>query len=137
MNIRASLGEFLDCIAAQLPYGFDYVRNSMVYFSFDSSRLDAKARQRLDELVAYLLADEAISRVAMYGRTDSKGRRNYNEALGRRRAVLVRQYLLSRGVSSDKITIKVSSFGERKPVATNRTPQGRAQNRMIEVNLLK
>ena len=137
VNIRPALGEFLDCIAAQLPYGFDYVRNSNVYFAFDSSRLDRKAKLRLDELAAYLLADEDVSGVAMYGRTDSKGRRGYNDALGRRRAESVRDYLVKKGVSKEKFTIKVRSYGERKPVATNRTSMGRAQNRMVEVSLLK
>jgi outer membrane protein OmpA-like peptidoglycan-associated protein len=137
VNIHASLGEFLDCMAAQLPYDFDYVRESKIYFDFDSSFLDLKARQRLDELAEYLLADASVSGVAMYGRTDSKGFRNYNDALGRRRAESVRNYLLKKGVSSEKFTIKVRSLGETNPVASNRTASGRALNRMVEVSLLQ
>jgi OOP family OmpA-OmpF porin len=83
------------------------------------------------------LADESVSGVAMYGRTDSKGVRAYNDALGRRRAESVRNYLLRKGVSGDKFIIKLRSYGERKPVATNRTAQGRALNRMVEVNLMQ
>ncbi|MCW8918607.1 MAG: OmpA family protein [Gammaproteobacteria bacterium] len=137
VNIRASLGEFLDCLAMQLPYSFDHVKESKVYFAFDSSLLDSTARRRLDELADYLLADESVSGVAMYGRTDSRGVRSYNDVLARRRAEAVRDYLLKRGVSADKFTIKLRSFGESRPVASNRTAAGRALNRMVEVSLLQ
>ena len=137
VNIRASLGEFLDCLTSQLPYDFDHVRESKVYFSYDSSVVTTKAKQRLDELADYLLADDSISVVAMYGRTDSRGFRTYNDALGKRRAESVRDYLLGKGVKGDKFTIKLRSYGERKPVATNRTAKGRSMNRMVEVVLHK
>lgn len=137
VNIRASLGEFLDCLTSQLPYNFDHVRESKVYFSYDSSAITAKAKKRLDELAEYLLADESISVVAMYGRTDSRGFRTYNDALGKRRAESVRDYLLDKGVKGEKFSIRLRSYGERKPVATNRTAKGRALNRMVEVSLHK
>jgi outer membrane protein OmpA-like peptidoglycan-associated protein len=137
VNIRHSLGEFLDCLSMLLPYSYNYVRESKLYFPFASSALGEKEKQRLDELAEYLLADGSISEVVLYGRTDSRGYRAYNDALGRRRAESVRDYLTDKGVSRDKFTIKVVSFGERRPVATNRTAKGRSLNRVVEVTLLK
>lgn len=137
VNIRHSLGEFLSCLSMLLPYDYDYVKDSKLYFAFGSSALDKKAKQRLDELAEYILADGVVSPVILHGRTDSRGYRSYNDALGRRRAESVRDYLISKGVSRDEITFKVVSHGERKPVASNRTARGRALNRVVEVTLLK
>ena len=137
VNIRNSLGEFLDCLAAQLPFDFEHVRQSKLYFDYDSTALSAESRQRLDEVAEYLLADEAISGITLYGRTDSKGFRRYNDGLGRRRAEAVRDYLVSKGVSAEKFTIKLRSYGERRPVASNRTAKGRALNRVVDISLLK
>lgn len=137
VNVRRSLAEFLDCLDAQLPYSFDYVRESNIAFGFDSSELSARARKRLDEIATYLLADPAVGRVTLIGRTDSVGFRRYNEALAKRRADEVRNYLLGRGVDPSRLTISPKFYGERKPVASNRTPQGRALNRTVVVTLSK
>ena len=137
VNLRSGLGEFLDCLTAQLPFDFKHVRESKLYFSYDSSHLSAKAKQRLDEIADYLLADESVSGVTLYGRTDSRGFRSYNFSLGKRRAESVRDYLVGKGVNAKKFTIKVKSLGERRPLASNRTAKGRSLNRVVEVSLLK
>ena len=99
--------------------------------------MSARAKKRLDEIATYLLADPAVGRVTLIGRTDSVGFRRYNEALAKRRADEVHNYLLGKGVDPSRLTISPKVYGERKPVASNRTPQGRALNRTVVVTLSK
>ncbi len=137
VNFRAAMGEFVDCLAVLLPYSFDYVQQSKLYFAFAKHELSDEAKKRLDEVAEYLLGDEAVKLVAVYGRTDNRGFRHYNDALGQRRAEAVRDYLLAKGVDGDRLQIMLKSYGERKPVASNRSKKGRALNRVVEVTLSK
>ena len=137
VNVRRSLGEFLDCLENQLPHSFDYVRESRIAFGFDSSDLSGQAKMRLDEVVEYMLADPAVGTVTLEGRTDSVGFRRYNEALARRRSEAVRNYLIEKGIDPGRLQISARLYGERNPVASNRTPQGRALNRTVMVRLAK
>ena len=64
------------------------------------------------------------------GHTDSRGSDAYNLTLSQKRAESVRNYLISRGVSPDRMEPR--GFGESQPIADNRTEQGRSQNRRVE-----
>lgn len=103
-----------------------------VQFDFDKSAIRADARAVLDEAAATLKAEGGVA-VIVEGHTDSKGSDAYNEKLSHRRADAVRQYLISRGVASDRI--KTEGLGESRPVASNDTADGRAQNRRVELRL--
>lgn len=135
VNFRRSLGEFLACLEAVVPYSFEDVRDSRIQFGFDSSELSAEARTRLDKVADYLQADPAVQRVTLEGLTDNKGFRRYNEALARRRAEAVRDYLLASGAEAQQYRIR--AIGERQRLASNRTAQGRAANRAVLVTLVK
>jgi OOP family OmpA-OmpF porin len=73
-------------------------------------------------------------RVELHGHTDSVGSDAYNQALSERRANAVRDYLVSKGIDSNRLTVK--GLGEEDPVATNATPEGRAKNRRVELNII-
>lgn len=135
VNLHPSLAQFLACLDEQFIYGFDYVRNSRIRFAFNSSTLDTTASKRLDELALYLQSDPLVKRVLLEGRTDNVGFRRYNEALSKKRSAAVRDYLLKQGV--DKAKIVLATKGEKEPLASNQTPQGRALNRSVDVTLSK
>lgn len=135
VNVRSALGEFLRCLDAQIGYTLDDVRTSRIQFAFNSSELTATARKRLDQIGEYLLADPEVRLVTLKGYTDSIGLRRYNQELARRRANAVRDYLIGMGVSRE--TIRISAIGERYRLASNRTAQGRAANRVVVVTLTK
>lgn len=135
VNLRSALGEFLGCLNQQLSYGFADVKNSTIGFGFDSSELNAAARKRLDRVADYLLADPTVMKVTLEGRTDNTGYRRYNLMLAKRRTAAVRDYLKRKGVDTSLITI--STRGEHRPVASNRTAEGRALNRSVSVVLSK
>ena len=104
-----------------------------VFFEFDSAVLKVESRETLDR-VAQSLIDWGEVRVQVAGHTDSVGEDDYNQSLSERRARSVREYLVSKGVSANRL--EALGFGEREPVADNRNKAGRLQNRRVELNKL-
>lgn len=108
---------------------------TLIYFPFNSVNKLKNA-----EVEAYLndVADrvkKSGERVRLTGHTDNVDSDAFNQALGQRRANIVKQYLIGKGVSASKII--ASSKGETKPVATNNTSAGRALNRRTELEIIK
>jgi outer membrane protein OmpA-like peptidoglycan-associated protein len=104
-----------------------------VNFDFDKSNIRPDARPVLDEAIR-TLKDEADVRVSVEGHTDSRGTDEYNQALSLRRANSVADYLEDGGIARGRL--EVTGFGESKPVASNDTDDGRAQNRRVELQVL-
>ena len=73
--------------------------------------------------------------VEIKGHTDDRGSDEFNMMLSKDRALSVLNYLIKKGVSQDKISY--SYYGERLPLTTNSTPEGRQQNRRVEFELIK
>jgi peptidoglycan-associated lipoprotein len=97
-----------------------------VFFGFDSSSLDSDAQATLTRQVAWLNANPGVS-VAIEGHCDKRGTREYNLALGERRAYAVKSYLVAAGVSDGRV--KVTSFGKERPAVEGDTADAYAQNR--------
>lgn len=104
-----------------------------VYFNVNEARLRQISYEELNELVSYMKRRENI-RVEIAGHTDNVGTKEDNIALSRQRARQVKQYLVSKGIDSDRIEAK--GYGEDRPVAGNNTAAGRQKNRRTEVHIL-
>ncbi len=104
-----------------------------VHFDFDKSVIRSDARPVLDEAATILSQEKDINMVIVEGHTDSKGTDAYNEKLSNRRAAAVRDYLVKKGISASRI--RTEGLGESRPVASNDTDEGRAQNRRVELNI--
>lgn len=102
-----------------------------VNFDFDKSDIRPDAVPILDQAAATLKEYGDVS-VSVNGYTDAIGTDAYNERLSLRRAEAVRAYLERHGVAASRLTVK--GFGESNPVASNDTPEGRAQNRRVELS---
>lgn len=102
-------------------------------FDFDKSVVKSEGRRRLDELAGNLSA-VTVDAVIAVGHTDSIGSDAYNQRLSLRRVQAVKSHLVSKGVPAERITAE--GKGEKQPLATNRTPAGRAQNRRVEVEVV-
>lgn len=111
-----------------------------VTFEFNSARLTSDATRRLDNVVNALNSSSNIN-VKIEGHTDSIGSASYNEKLSDQRAASVRQYLEQHGIASNRLTSR--GYGETRPVAPNTkpngadNPEGRAQNRRVELHVKK
>jgi len=104
-----------------------------VTFDFDSATVKPEFQPVLDN-VANTLVQYNQTVIEVAGHTDSVGSDEYNQSLSQRRANAVSQYLSSRGVLTQRM-ITVGA-GESRPIATNDTDAGRAQNRRVEVTLV-
>jgi OOP family OmpA-OmpF porin len=105
-----------------------------VNFEFDSSALSPQAQLILQAAVE-ALGEGGDVRVEVAGHTDSVGTEEYNQGLSERRARSVADYLSNHGV--DRFRLTVAGYGETRPVASNDTADGRAQNRRVELNVLE
>jgi len=100
------------------------------HFDFNKAQIKPEGQRRLDDVVR-LMRDNPNLRIVAVGHTDSVGSDAYNLKLGERRARSVADYLLSQGVSPSRVDIR--SEGEARPVASNATAEGRAENRRVEI----
>jgi outer membrane protein OmpA-like peptidoglycan-associated protein len=101
-----------------------------VLFHINSATLKSDARERLAKVAGILIAYPDIH-VEVDGYTDNTGSANYNQQLSEQRADTVRHYLVQQGVPSASVDAK--GFGPSDPVASNDTPQGRQQNRRVDL----
>jgi len=113
---------------------FDVTKEQAVQFKFDSAKLDQQYMDMLDQ-VAAALVQNADAILVLEGRTDSTGNKDYNVKLGERRIDAVRRYLaVEKGVPIYKI--HEISFGSEKPIAENKTRDGREKNRAVTVTVM-
>ena len=105
--------------------------NATVYFEFDKSSLTSKSIQTLKSAVNVLNENSSIN-ITLSGHADERGTREYNLALGQRRAEAVSDYFVLNGISKNRITVK--SFGEEKPVAFGQDETSYSKNRRVEIN---
>jgi outer membrane protein OmpA-like peptidoglycan-associated protein len=131
---KASLNEVTD--SAIIVKGNDkytiYSLGENILFPANKSTLQAAAAGKLHQVAASLLKRYKTSEIAIYGHTDSIGNAGDNKALAANRANAVRDWMVNEG-NIDAAKITVHSLGEQKPVATNATEKGRAQNRSVEI----
>jgi outer membrane protein OmpA-like peptidoglycan-associated protein len=101
-----------------------------VNFAFNSAELAPAALPVLDQAAEILKANPGVE-VKVEGHTDSIGSEEYNQVLSVRRAESVYRYLVNRGVDPERF--QVEGFGKTRPIASNDTEAGRAQNRRVEL----
>jgi outer membrane protein OmpA-like peptidoglycan-associated protein len=89
------------------------------------------AQTKLNEVADELGKQDTESKIVVEGFTDSQGGASYNQDLSQRRAQSVRDYLVSRGIASDRVSAQ--GYGMNQPVADNSTPEGRANNRRVQI----
>ena len=97
-----------------------------VYFSYDSAALDGNSQATLYRQAAFLNGNPSLT-VTIEGHCDERGTREYNLALGERRAAAARDYLLAQGV--DPARIKVISYGKERPAMAGSNEESWAKNR--------
>ncbi|NNE08148.1 MAG: OmpA family protein, partial [Gemmatimonadetes bacterium] len=101
-----------------------------VHFEFNSAKLKLGSQQILDELVRALKANPDVN-VQIEGHTDDVGSASYNKDLSGKRAKAVVDYLISKGINGSRLSPQ--GYGEERPIASNKTPEGRLENRRVEV----
>jgi outer membrane protein OmpA-like peptidoglycan-associated protein len=132
-ELRARLLQQLNSILATRDSARGLVANiSDVLFRSGSFELLPGARERLAKVSGIVLAYPSLH-VAVEGHTDSIGSDDYNQQLSERRAQAVRDYFVQQGINS--AAVEAHGYGKTAPIATNDTPEGRQQNRRVELIL--
>ena len=103
-----------------------------VLFDFDKAAVKPDAAKILDRLATFLKENPDKS-VDLEGHTDSIGADQYNQGLSERRTASVKDYVVKKGIAASRITAR--GFGKTKPIADNKTEDGRAKNRRVEVKV--
>ncbi len=104
-----------------------------VYFASGKALLLARSYPLLDQIAQVMKSHPDLPAVFIDGHTDSSGNAAQNKQLSAARAETVRKYLVKKGVPNDRLTAR--GFGSERPIDTNKTTDGRANNRRVEFNL--
>jgi outer membrane protein OmpA-like peptidoglycan-associated protein len=132
-ELRARLLQQLNSILATRDSARGLIANmSDVLFRSGSFELLPGARERLAKVSGIVLAYPTLH-VAVEGHTDSVGSDDYNQQLSEHRAEAVRDYFVQQGIKSTNV--EAHGYGKNEPIATNDTPEGRQQNRRVELIL--
>lgn len=105
-----------------------------IFFEFNKTTLLPSSYPELDKVVAFM-KESGVSLIEISGHTDAEGSDEYNKKLSEGRAKSVVEYLVSQGI--DAARLRAVGYGESRPIDTNTTEPGRAQNRRVEFALLK
>jgi outer membrane protein OmpA-like peptidoglycan-associated protein len=106
-----------------------------VNFETGKSVLLPESKTLLDEVAQVLTDHPEVQKVRIEGHTDNKGGAVANMKLSNNRAKAVRDYLVGKGVDGKRLESK--SFGQTKPIGSNKTEEGREQNRRVELRIIK
>ena len=123
-------------IAQRAPIPAEVVKHTYsadTLFDFDKSVLKPEGKKSLDELVNKI-RNINLEVIIAVGHTDYIGSDDYNMKLGMRRANAVKAYLIAKGIEGKRVF--TDSKGERQPIASNHTAQGRAKNRRVEIEVV-
>jgi OOP family OmpA-OmpF porin len=110
------------------------VRLKNIYFDFDKTTLKKESFVELNKVVDFLKQNSHVE-IEISGHTDSKGSDDYNLNLSQGRSQSVVDYIISQGIDSYRLT--AHGYGETKPIETNDTDAGRANNRRVEFTVVK
>ena len=122
-----------DAEIQRVEEGIAIIFDSGLLFGFDSSVIQADARENLTQLAASL-EQYPDSDILIVGHTDSSGSEEYNMGLSNRRSGAAKTYLVSRGVPATRI--QTQGRGELEPIADNNLEAGRDQNRRVEIAIV-
>lgn len=115
----------------QEPRGMVLTLSGSVLFATNKTELLPSAQVKLNQVADVLVKQDPNSKIVVEGFTDSQGTAGYNQDLSQRRATAVRNYLVTRGIASDRVTSQ--GYGLNRPVADNSSAEGRANNRRVEI----
>ncbi|MCU7883194.1 MAG: OmpA family protein [Candidatus Thiodiazotropha sp. (ex Lucinoma annulata)] len=133
VNFQKAYRQFKQCLRQLQNNGLTDYRHTVVHFALDVDTPDKQAQQQLNQLAAYIVAEEKINRIMIAGHADDQGGRRYNKRLSARRAEHVYRYLSKKGVK--QILMTQRHYGESKPKIAKQTEMARAENRRVKISL--
>ncbi|MBL0742277.1 OmpA family protein [Chryseolinea lacunae] len=136
IDVSAETGEVTltrDLVLVPIEVG-QSIRLNNIFFDAGKSVLKPESFPELDRVALFLEGNPDI-KVEISGHTDNVGKAATNQKLSAARAKAVTEYVVKKGIAKERIVAK--GYGMAKPVTTNKTPEGKAQNRRVEFTILK
>lgn len=125
-----AFGNDLESTQAMLDDPDSVISSRVIYFQFDSAKISEESLSTLEAHGSFIASNGNVS-VRLEGHSDERGSREYNIALGDRRAQSVRRVLLFQGASSDQL--ETISYGEEQPATFGHTEDAWSKNRRVEL----
>ena len=135
INFKQAYWAFLQCRDALLPYSFEDISFTVMNYQPNTSKLTKSSQQRLDKIAEYLKYDTSIAAISIASYTDSYGGRWNNLELSKKRALAIKEYMVSLGIDESKV--ETEGFGEKRHIATNDNILGRDKNRRLVIQIEK
>ncbi len=132
-NFYDTYTAFTDCITNLLPYSFEDIAYTVLTYESNSIDLTRYSQKQLNRIGEYLKADNNLELVLVDGYSDAYGARYKNQQLSVERAETIKGYFVEMGVEGNRID--VTGHGERRHISPNDTPEARAKNRRVVVQL--
>jgi OOP family OmpA-OmpF porin len=120
-------------VVAPVPSSEKVTYAADAFFDFDKAVLKPEAKEKLDDLVSKT-KEINLEVIIAVGHTDSVGTDAYNDKLSVKRAESIKTYLTSKGVEANRVYTE--GKGKKQPVADNKTAEGRAKNRRVEIEVV-
>ncbi len=133
VRFRNTYNDFSICISQLLPYTFEDISFTILHYTRNSDELTKASKKRLAQIAEYVRHNQDIDLVLISTYTDSFGERADNQELAEKRAVVLREYFQSLGLEEGRIQIQ--GYGERRPIADNRSQIGKDKNRRVVISL--
>jgi outer membrane protein OmpA-like peptidoglycan-associated protein len=127
---RTAQREFMDCVGDPSHFGMAEGQPTRVYFALDSAEVTPLGREVLEETVRHL-RQRPTGLVLVEGHASREGGAEHNLSLSRRRAIMVRNFLMERGIPRARFELRF--LGETRPLASNDGEAGRIRNRRVEL----
>jgi sodium-type flagellar protein MotY len=134
-NFGRQYVEFKHCLANLLPYSFDDIAFTVLNFEEGGTELTRFSKQQIARVQEYLSFDPEVELVLIDAYTDSYGGRSINQRVSRKRADLIKDLFVSKGIPQDRIYSE--GHGETRHVASNETLEERARNRRVVIRISK
>lgn len=106
-----------------------------VMFEKAAATIKPDSHALLKDVADVLKQNRQVKKVRIEGHTDSDGGANYNKKLSQQRADSVKKFLVGLGIAESRL--EAVGFGEKKPIADNKTPEGKEKNRRVEFNVIE
>lgn len=135
MGFQKPYQSYLACVNNLVRYNFEEIKKDMYFFDSGSRGLTSEVKIKLDALAQFIMHDKNVYRVDLTGHSDSVGGYMANRKLSYERMWLVKDYLVFQGVNPELFTMK--AYGDRMPIGKNKTKEGRAKNRRVEIKVFR
>ncbi len=106
-----------------------------VMFDYNKASIKVESNDLLNDVGTILKQYESIKKIRIEGHTDGDGKAKYNKKLSQKRANSVKEFLVAAGI--DESRLEAVGYGEEKPIADNKTEEGKEKNRRVEFNIVE